>query len=412
MAERWFPLHPDLEQLRRQAKELLRAHRRGDPAAAADFQQHSGGAIDPAAARLADAQHVLARSYGLPSWPRLVLSCRMTNAIWNDDLDTVRTLATDHPELLHHAAHRNWGAPMSFAANLGRDRIVLLLRELGATDIQWAFDRACLQGRIATARRLYAMGARPVAGCVMGPCETLNGQGLALLFELGAELRDAAGDRLAPVGLILETYCRNPEGKHRCLELIAERGLPLPDTPPVALHRGRLDLLEAHLRRDPALLARTFPHAEIYPPELGCHSDTTLALCGTPLAGATLLHMAVDDDAIDIARWLLERGCDVNARAAVDADGFGGHTALFGTVVSQPFRCGRDKDGAMARLLLAHGADPNARASLRKQLRFVDDESLHTYPDVTPLTWGHRFHGREWVNPAALAQIAEAGGRA
>ncbi len=49
---------------------------------------------------------------------------------------------------------------MSYAANLGRDRIIAMLRDLGATDLPSAFDRAVLQGRIDTARRLYAMGAR------------------------------------------------------------------------------------------------------------------------------------------------------------------------------------------------------------------------------------------------------------
>jgi hypothetical protein len=288
---------------------------------------------------------------------------------------------------------------------------VALLRDLGAQDLHWAFDRACLQDRIETARRLYAMGARPRPGALMGCCETQSAAGLALLLELGADPCDAGGDRLAPVAMLLETYCRNPEGKHRCLELLAQQGAPLPDTAPMAVHRGRIDLLEAHLRRDPGLLARTFAHAEIFPPELGCHADHSLALGGTPPDGGTLLHLCVDGDEMEIARWLLERGADVNARAVVDAEGFGGHTALFGCVVSQPYRCGRQKDGAFARLLLQRGADPNARASLRKRLRFVEDETLHVYPDVTPLGWGRRFHGREWVNPAALALVAAAGGR-
>jgi len=68
----------------------------------------------------------------------------------------------------------------------------------GAADLQHAFERACLQGRLDTARRLYAMGARPVAGSVMGPCETLSGSGLALLFELGAEFTDEHGDPSRP----------------------------------------------------------------------------------------------------------------------------------------------------------------------------------------------------------------------
>jgi hypothetical protein len=250
----------------------------------------------------------------------------------------------------------------------------------------------------------------------MGPCETLNADGLMLLFELGAELADEHGDRWAPVALLLQTYSRGPEGKHRCLELVSGRGIALPDTPPMAVHRGRIDLLDAHLCRDPQLLNLTFSHQEIYPPELGCSADHSLALHGTPLDGSTLLHICVDFDEIEIARWLIDRGADVNARAVIDADGFGGHTPLFGCAVSQAYRCGRQRDGAFARLLLDHGADPNARASLRKRLRFVPDESMHEYRDVTPLSWGKRFydqgsHGHSWVSESAMRLIADRGGR-
>lgn len=46
--------------------------------------------------------------------------------------------------------------------------------------------------------------------------------------------------------------------------------------------------------------------------------------------------MCCDYDEFEIAKWLIAKGADVNAQAAVDADGFGGHTPLFSTVVSQP----------------------------------------------------------------------------
>ena len=417
--DRHFPVRPNLDQLKHQAKDLLRAIRQGDLAALAEFRKHNPKAIDPAAARLADAQLALARSYGLPNWPRLVTACRMTEALWRGDAEAVRDLVRKKPALLHEAARgvpdSNWGPPMSYAANIGQDAIIQMLREMGATDVQHAFDRACLQGQLDTARRLHAMGARVTPGCVMGPCETLNDDGLALLFELGAEFADAHGDRLAPVALLLETYCRGPEGKHGCLELVAAQGVELPDTPVMALHRGRVDLLEAHLRRDAGLLHRTFSHEEIYPPALGCHADHSLALHGTPLDGTTLLHICVDFDEIEIARWLIEHGADVNAKAEIDEEGFGGHTPLFGCVVSQAFMCRLDQNAALARLLLDNGADPNARASLRKRLRFVADESMHEYRDVTPLAWGKRFHGpgspgHTWVSRPAMELIAERGG--
>jgi Ankyrin repeat len=412
MADRHFPVRPNLDHLKHQAKDLLHAIRQGDPVAIAELQKHHPKNIEPGAAKLTDAQLALARSYGLPNWPRLALACRMTDAIWRDDVDAVRDLALKYPRLLHEDARGvkgNWGPPMSYAANLGRDRIIAMLRDLGAEDMQFAFDRACLQGKLDTARLLYGMGARPALDSAMGPAETQNAAGMAFLLDLGAEISDANGDRLAPVAMVLETYCRIPQGKHQCLELFAQHGIHLPDTPPMAVHRGRIDLLEEHLHRDPGMLARTFSHQEIYPPELGCHADESLALHTTPLAGATLLHLCVDNDEMEIARWLIERGMDLNAKAAVAADGFGGHTALFGCVVAQPIRLRNHDD--FARLLLDHGADPNVRASLRKLMRFVGDELEREYHDVTPLAWGERFHEQDFVSRPAMRLIAERGGR-
>ncbi len=412
MTARHFPVRPNLEQLRHQAKELLRAIRRADPKALALLAKHHPGA-DGEPAKLVDAQHALAREYGLPSWRRLVLACQMTDAIWRDDLEAVRALVVKHPKLLHENARgvpSNWGPPMSYAANLGRLRIIEMLRGLAAADLQTAFERACLQGRVETAKRLYGMGARPQPGSIMGPAETLSATGMRLLLELGAAISDADGNRLAPVALVLQTYCRNPKGKRGCLELLVENGIELPDTAPMAVHRGRIDLLEKCVIRDPDALSRRFPHQAIYPPGLGCHEDQSMALHGTPLAGSTLLHLCVDYDELEIAGWLLERGADVNAKADVDADGFGGHTPLFGCVVSQTYRVGLRRDDSFARFLLDRGAHPNPRASLRKRLRFVEDESERLYRNVTPLAWGSRFHDQDWVNRDAMRLIKERGG--
>jgi ankyrin repeat protein len=69
----------NLEQQRKRAKELLRAHRRGDAEAAARVQRHlpraAGLAADQVlglALKLADARLVVAREAGFASWPRLV----------------------------------------------------------------------------------------------------------------------------------------------------------------------------------------------------------------------------------------------------------------------------------------------------------------------------------------------------
>ena len=69
-----LPTHPSLEQLRKQAKELLRDYHAGNTAAAERFRGISPRLANPSQTKdvtLADAQFVLAREYGFESWARL-----------------------------------------------------------------------------------------------------------------------------------------------------------------------------------------------------------------------------------------------------------------------------------------------------------------------------------------------------
>lgn len=59
MSARRLPVYPNLDQLRRQAKDLLRALHAGDAEALADLKQFHTKQIDPATAKLADAQLIL-----------------------------------------------------------------------------------------------------------------------------------------------------------------------------------------------------------------------------------------------------------------------------------------------------------------------------------------------------------------
>ena len=63
-----LPAQPSLDQLKRQAKELLRAYRAGESAARQTFARHN--ALTPGGT-LAGAQLVLAREFGFSSWPAL-----------------------------------------------------------------------------------------------------------------------------------------------------------------------------------------------------------------------------------------------------------------------------------------------------------------------------------------------------
>ncbi len=416
MPKRRLPTCPDTGYLKREAKELLGEYRREKQEAVADFGTFHPIGVKPREASLSDAQLVLARSYQFASWARLKLAAELCRAIYESDSAKVVSLAERHPELLDEPVRgadtgASWGTPVACARFFGRDEVVDQLVRFIGKDADIVLQQAAAVGRQQLSQWFIGRDGNVQAGAVMNPCETLNGDGLAFLIEQGAELADAKGNRLAPIAIILETYSRYPEGKHQCLEVCEHYGIEFPDTPMMAFHRGRIDLLEKHLKQDANLLNRHFFHEDIYPAELGCGERSTgSGLHGTPIHGTTLLHLAVDFDEWHVAQWLLCNGADANAEAFIDEDGFGGHTPLFGTVVSQPNLNGRQADGEMARWLLQSGAKPNVRASLRKGIRFHGDRNVYEYRNVTPLGWGRQFHSSRLVSEAAMKVIAEFGG--
>src|SRR5579863_2678116 len=96
--------HPNLDQLRRQAKELLEAFTGGEYDAIAEVNAHYRDA-DPANFALHDAQLVLARSYGFESWPKLkayvngVTVRRLADAVCAHDLAQARVMLHTRPVL-------------------------------------------------------------------------------------------------------------------------------------------------------------------------------------------------------------------------------------------------------------------------------------------------------------------------
>ena len=94
----------DLDQLRRQAKELLDAYREQRPEAVAEVTAYHAAAPDTFA--LHDAQFVLARAYGFESWPKLmaavggVTETRLHDAVERGDLESARALLVRRPEIV------------------------------------------------------------------------------------------------------------------------------------------------------------------------------------------------------------------------------------------------------------------------------------------------------------------------
>jgi ankyrin repeat protein len=132
--------------------------------------------------------------------------------------------------------------------------------------------------------------------------------------------------------------------------------------------------------------------------------------------GATLLHIAAYFDELEIAEWLLARGMNPDAPSAIDADGFGGYTALYSSIVSQRgfwvnYGKGEPDEARFTRLLLDRGANPNVRASLRHRLEEGHGGGpMHDYLNVTPLGWGEQFHARIFVSREALRLVEARGG--
>jgi ankyrin repeat protein len=130
--------HPDLEQLKRQSKELLAAFRAADTAAVNEITAFYDDP-QPATFALHDAQLVIARSYGFDSWPKLkayvdgVTIRRLVEAVSNGDIERVRAMLKARPELANMAvSYGDEHRAIHYAAMHRQPEITRLLMRKGA----------------------------------------------------------------------------------------------------------------------------------------------------------------------------------------------------------------------------------------------------------------------------------------
>ncbi len=130
--------HPDLAQLKRQAKELLKDFAVGNPAAVAEIAGHYRGA-EATSFALSDAQLVLARAYGFRSWPSLkafvdgVTVRRLVEAVRAGDAATVRAMVARRPEIVNlDVAEDDEHQALHHAVLTRQPDLVRLLMQLGA----------------------------------------------------------------------------------------------------------------------------------------------------------------------------------------------------------------------------------------------------------------------------------------
>lgn len=388
-----LPDKPNLRHLKDQAKELLRA----------------GGS-----ATLAEAQFAIARRYGFASWPKLkhhVESLQevgmLKRAIDCNDVGAVRTLMTRNPEL--HQAPLGYGknGPLTWVAECrapweapGPVRLHMAQWMIDhGSDVHQGGDgplmRAALRDeRIPMMELLVRNGADVNAEwsgrfpILFAACETLAPLAMQWLLQHGADphMPERHGHE-SPVDYVIGTYSRSPL-QAQCIGLLMDAGCKARRNVPavLALLGGRLDELGALLDAEPGLVHRRF-------------ADLDFGSTGyrrMKLNGGTLLHVAAEYGHENAARILVARGADVNARADVDGDGVGGQTPLF-HAVSQFYDYGL----AVTKYLVASGADLGARARIPGHY-----ERPEEFVEATPLGYALRFPGTE---SATVEFLREAG---
>jgi ankyrin repeat protein len=127
----------------------------------------------------------------------------------------------------------------------------------------------------------------------------------------------------------------------------------------------------------------------------GQHLDrkVTVVSAYTSCRGVSALHLCAEFNAVHCAAALLKSGLDVNTRAELDANGFGGQTPLFHAVNSNQNYC-----RPMMELLVNAGADLDVRLKGLVWGEGFDWETVLF--DVTPVSYAQaglyrQFHRHE-----------------
>ena len=213
-----LPENPDLDQLRRQAKELVRAARGGDPGALARIESVSGEFT------LAAAQLAIAREYGMRSWPALRAEVQARTCSLRERVEAfvaasvgyrvgrAARLLAEHPEIADYnlATAVVLGDVGAVKRALDADPELVSRRDprTGWTALhavcasRWHLDPARAEGLHAVARVLLDAGADPNGRSGDGrwaplECAVTSATGdrrnepiIALLLERGANVTD------------------------------------------------------------------------------------------------------------------------------------------------------------------------------------------------------------------------------
>jgi len=164
--------------------------------------------------------------------------------------------------------------------------------------------------------------------------ELHSAAGIRQCFESGVDANALVKGKPLIYELI-NMYARGPQFKE-CVRVFTEHGLRFDDPVLLSVLLDDAAALDKQLTGNKAALSATYSF------------DCTF----TPLQQASLLHICAEYNHVSCAAVLVKHGADVNAKAGIDENGFGGHTPVFHTVNQHLNRC-----LPMLQFLLAQKAD-------------------------------------------------------
>jgi ankyrin repeat protein len=420
-------VNPDIDQLRRQARELLEAYRAQSPDAVLEVEAYHRTAT-PATFALHDAQFVLARSYGFESWPKLKAGVeggttkRLHDAVKKGAHEAVRALLARRPEIVDLLPGGPSGSEIRalHIAVMARDvEMTRLLLEAGADTRDGIWPN-----RDATGPRTIAeeRGYDEIVALMTAHEEKRGARGVDAHADGVRRLRDAmmTGGEEAVIAVFesepaLAAMCP-PDGVtmlHRAAQYgllrvarwLLDHGADVnqESQPGFWRWKGRTPLefavwefaADSDRSAREAMAALLVARGAELTPLAAAALGRWDALASCPLEslqGTAVLQAAVRGDRPDVLRRLLERGLDPNERMQLGQ--LEDQTFSSGGPLLEAVNTGRID---MARLLLAHGADPNA--------------SVYTAGSATAAAYNGGSPRTHTPDQAMIALMVEHGGR-
>jgi len=121
---------------------------------------------------------------------------------------------------------------------------------------------------------------------------------------------------------MINMYLRGPRFKN-CIQTFVDFGLEFDDKVLLAVLLDDAISLEKLLAEDKELLLKKY----------------SLDCTFTPLYQSSLLHICAEYNHLSCAQILVKFGADINAKAGIDSNGFGGQTPIFHTVNQHANTC-------------------------------------------------------------------------